>query len=234
MRTFIRKVKLYLSIFWFSILLATVAACFWFFVPDSIGNLKITLLGTVLGFGLTMSVTRNFDSLVQHKRRKRTLGMIKLVAVPYLKNRAENLQAFVDGSRDLCSTEEAVAFVRLVSNFDTLASSVDREWVQLIYSQEFLDALNSDDHFNAIADAVVEVALYIDQLSAQSITAKALLPGDRNLTSDDQVVLIRHARDVRNNLEDTTRKLTKHVDNLDREISQFLSRNGVRYEERDR
>lgn len=229
-----RKVKLYLRIFWFSILLVGVAICFWFFVSDKIGSLKTALVGAVLGFALTMSVTRNLDSLLQHKRRKRTLGMIKLVVVPYLENRARDLKALTDRNRDLCNIDEAVIFTRFVSNFDIMASSVDKEWLWLIYSEEFLDAINSDDHFNAIANAIFEVMLYIDQLSAQSLSAKALMSTGRDLTSDDQAILIEHAREARNSLEETATKLTEYVEQLDIEISQFLATNGTRYESRER
>jgi hypothetical protein len=229
-----RKFLLYFKITWFTVFLVIIAVCVWFFVTDSIGTLKATLIGALLGFGLTTSVARNIDSLTLHRRRKRTFGMIKLIVIPYLLSRAQNLLDTMRSYHDISSTEEALTFIMVTSHLDILASTLDKEWTQLIYSQDFLDAINSDNHFNSIATAVKEVMFCVDQLASQSIDAKSLNVVESQLTPDHRTMIISRAREMRDVLEDNALKLEKYVNQLDRDVSDFLSNNGTSYEEYDR
>ena len=230
-----RKVKIYLRFFWLPLLLGMVSIIGWFYMPDNFSTFKSTLFGTFLGVGLTIATAEGFKSLTEHKRVKKTFGLLKLVAVPYIKNQAENLQETAKQYNDICSIEQAVSLFVHCAHLDRVATNFDKSWLQLIYSQDFLDSIKNNEHFNKIANAIFEVLLFLKQLSAQSINAQINLQNDLPRLSDDQKNdLIERAKKMRNELVDNAAKLAKYSDKLDEEIMRFLNTNGVNYSEFER
>lgn len=230
-----RKLKTYLRFFWLPLLLATAGIVGWFYIPDNFSAFKSTLFGTLLGVGLTLATAEGFKSLTEYKRVKKTFGLLKLVAIPYIKNQAENLQETAKQYNDMCSIEQAVLLFVHCANLDRVAENFDKSWLQLIYSQDFLDSVKNDEHFNKIANAIFEVLLFLKQLSAQSINAQINLQNNLSGLSDDQKNdFIKRAKEMRDELVDNANNLSKYSDKLDEEIVRFLNITGVNYSEFER
>lgn len=231
-----RKLKRYLQFFRIPIIVALSAAFLWFFyVPDANGksDFKINLLGTVLGVGLSIAIAESFNQIVEYKRRKKTFGLIKLITIPYLKSQAENFLATMKSYENISSHKEALAFLMMVSRFDRIGESLDKSWLQLVYSQDFIDAIDCDIHFNKIAHAVLEVLLFTKQITAQSINAQSLLDVDVSFLSEEQETqfYLTRSNNIRDTVNDNAKKLHKYVSELDSEISAFLASNGSYYTE---
>lgn len=230
-----RKFITYLKFFWTPILLLVIAIFCWFYVPDTISNFKVGLLGTALGIAISLFAAESFKKVTEHKRVKKTFGFLKLVTIPYLKNQAENFSASMQIYRDMCSTEQALSFLAMGAHFNRIADNFDKSWLQLVYSQDFIDAIGSDGHFNKMANAILEVLLFVKQVTAQSINAQTLLLNDASTLSDAQKTeFLNRAKKIRDDLEQSAQKLQKYVDNLDEEIVGFLSKNGASYSEFER
>ena len=123
----------------------------------------------------------------------------------------------------------------LVAHFDAVSANFDKSWLQLIYSQDFIDAINSDDQFNRIANTILEILLFIKTLTALSINAKSILTNDfTKLTKEQTDYFLKRTREIRNDLSESAQKLEKYRDKLNDEIERFFSNNGVKYEEFDR
>lgn len=227
-----RKVKIHLKFFWLPLLLGIVAIIGWFYIPDNFSAFKSTLFGTFLGVGLTIATAEGFRGLTEHKRVKKTFGLLKLVAVPYIKNQAENLRETAKQYNDMCSIEQAVSLFAHCAHLDRVAINFDKSWLQLIYSQDFLDSVKNDEHFNKIANAIFEILLFLKQLSAQSINAQINLQNDFSKLSEEQKnEFIERARKLRDGLTDNATKLLTYSGKLDEEIMKFLNTNGVNYSE---
>ena len=230
-----RKLKTYLRFFWLPLLLATTGIVGWFYIPDNFSAFKSTLFGTLLGVGLTLATAEGFKSLTEYKRVKKTFGLLKLVTIPYINNQAENLQETTKQYNDMCSIEQAVSLFVHCAHLYRVAANFDKSWLQLIYSQDFLDSVKNDEHFNKIANAIFEVLLFLKQLSAQSINAQINLQNDSPRLSDDQKNdLIERAKKMRDELVDNADKLSKYSNKLDEEIMRFLNITGVNYSEFER
>jgi len=230
-----RKIKKISSIFLIPLLLTITAIVCWFYVSDSLGNFKGALIASILGVGISIFTAESFKKLVEHKRLKKTLGFIKLITIPYLKNQSENLTETIKLYQDICSITEAQSFLVLVSSFDSVSLSFDKSWLQLIYSQEFIDAINSDDQFNKLSNAVLEILLFTKQLTAQSVNAKHLLSNDSTKFGEKETNLfLSRTKQIRNDLNDSAQKLIKYADKLNEEIDKFFSNNGVKHEEFER
>ena len=216
--------------------LLLVAAIFcWFYTPDTIGNFKAGFLGTALGVAISLFAAESFKKVTEHKRVKKTFGFLKLVTIPYLKNQAENFSASMQIYRDMCSVEQSLSFLAMSAHFNRIADNFDKSWLQLVYSQDFIDAIGSDGHFNKIANAVLEVLLFVKQITAQSVNAQTLLLNDTSIFSDAQKTeFLNRAKKIRDDLEQSAQKLQKYVDKLDAEITGFLSKNGASHSEFER
>src|SRR3989344_7051821 len=133
-----RKTITYLKFFWMPILLLVVAIFCWFYAPDTIGNFKAALLGTTLGVAISLFAAESFKKVTEHKRVKKTFGFLKLVTIPYLKNQAENFSASMQIYRDMCSVEQSLSFLAMRAHFNRIADNLDKSWLQLVYSQDFI------------------------------------------------------------------------------------------------
>lgn len=231
----LRKLKTYLRFFWLPLLLAIIAILGWFYIQDNFSAFKSTLFGTLLGIGLTLATAEGFKNLTEYKRVKKTFGLLKLVTIPYIKNQADNLQETAKQYNDMCSIEQAASLFVHCAHLDRVATNFDKSWLQLIYSQDFLDSVKNDEHFNKIARAIFEVLLFLKQLSAQSINAQINLQNNLSGLSDNQKNdFIERARKMRDELVDNTTKLSKSHDELEEEIMRFFNGAGVNYSESER
>lgn len=230
-----RKVIIYLKHFYIPLILTTVAVVCWYSVSDSLGNFKGGLIASILGVGISIFTAESFKKINEYKRLKKTLGFLKLVTIPYLKNQSENFSDTIKQYQDICSITQGQSFLVLVSNFDSVSLSFDKSWLQLIYSQDFIDAINSDDHFNKLANAILEIQLFAKQLTAQSVNAKHLLMNDFTKFGEKETdFFLSRTKQIRNDLNVSSQKLEKYTDKLSEEIDRFFSKNGVKHEEFDR
>lgn len=230
-----RKIKLYLKFFGLALFLIIIAVVSWFFIPESINSFQSGLVASILGIGISIFIAESFKKLNEHKRVKKTLGFLKLITIPYLKNQSENLTETIKLYQDICNTAQAQAFLMLVANFDSVSISFDKSWLQLIYSQDFIDAISSDDQFNKISNTIFEILLFTKVLTAQSVNAKHLLANDLTKLSDEEVkFFLTRTKQIRNDLNESAQKLQKYTEELSEEIERFFSQNAVKYEEFER
>ncbi len=230
-----RIFRVYFRFFWPTLLLVVIGVVGWFFIPDSFSTFKSTLFGTLLGVGITLVMVEGYKKLHEYRRINRIFGLLKLTTIPYLKSQSESFQTTMKQFNDICSIEQAIVFFVNCGHLDRTVKSFDKSWLQLIYSQDFLDAVSKDDHFNRMAHAIFEVLLFLDQLSTQSVNAQINLLNDATkLPEDKQKDFIERARRMRDELEHATSKLLKYTSKLDEEIIRFFDTTGIKYSEFDR
>ena len=230
-----RKLKVCLKIFKIPLLITIVAISFWFLAPEDWGNFQNSLIASIFGIGISIFAVESFKKITEYKRVKKTFGFLKLITIPYLKNQCENHTETIKLFQDICSVSQARSFLGLVSNFDSVSLSFDKSLLQLIYSQDFIDAINSDDHLNRLSNAILEILLFTKQLTAQSINAKHLLMNDFEKFDEKETdYLLSRTKQIRNDLNDSAQKLEKYINSLEEEIDRFFSENGVKYEEFER
>lgn len=230
-----RKIEIYLKYFWIPIILIIISVICWFYILDTLGNFKVGLIASILGVGISIFTAESFKKISEYKRVKKTLGFLKLITIPYLKNQSENFTETIKLYQDICSLAQAQSFLALVSNFDAVSLSFDKSWLQLIYSQDFIDAIDSDDQFNKLSNAILEIQLFTKQLTAQSVNAKHLLMNDFAKFGEKEADLfLSRAKQIRNDLNDSIQKLGKYTDKLNEEIDRFFSKSGVKHEEFER
>ena len=229
-----RKIEIYLKYFWIPITLIIISVICWFYILDTLGNFKVGLIASILGVGISIFTAESFKKISEYKRVKKTLGFLKLITIPYLKNQFENFIETITLYQDICSMAQAQSFLALVSNFDAVSLSFDKSWLQLIYSQDFIDAIDSDDQFNKLSNAILEIQLFTKQLTAQSVNAKHLLMNDFTKFGEKETdSFLSRAKQIRNDLNDSVQKLGKYTDKLNEEIDRFFSKSGVKHEEFD-
>ncbi len=114
--------------------------------------------------------------------------------------------------------------------------SSDKNWTQLIYSREFLDSPIKDVHLNTISHAILEQLLFIKKIISQSNNSRNLLPNntDIHLTNEEIQFVVSRAKEIRDDLFNTSIGLLKYIENMDREVLKFLQDNGVNYSEVER
>lgn len=230
-----KKIKLYLKTFYLPILLLIIAIILWFNVPKDYHSFKTALIASVLGVGIAIFTAESYKRLNEHKKIKRTFGFLSLITIPYLKNQYENILETMNIYQDICSIHKAQAFLILVSNFNSISLDFDKSWLQLIYSQGFVDSIKSDEQFSKISNAIFEILLFTKLLTAQSINAKHLISNDlSNLSQQEMEILLQKTQRIRNDLNDNTQKLKKYTNKLEEEIESFFSKNAVQREEFER
>lgn len=230
-----RKIEVYLKYFLAPIILIIISIIFWFYIPGTLSNFKVSFIASVLGVGISIFTAESFKQINEYKRVKKTFGFLKLITIPYLKNQSENIADTMKLYQDICSITQAQSFLALVSNFDAVSLSFDKSWLQLIYSQDFIDAMRSDDQFSKLSNAVLEIQLFTKQLTAQSVNAKHLLMNDFTKFGEKETdIFLSRAKQIRNDLNISAQKLEKYTDKLNEEIDRFFSNSGVKHEEFDR
>lgn len=230
-----REIELYLKFFWPPLFLIIVAVASWFYIPESINNFQSGLVASILGIGISIFIAESFKRLNEHKRVKKTLGFLKLITIPYLKNQSANLLETIKFYQDICSIQCARAFLALIASLDSVSISFDKSWLQLVYSQDFIDAISSDDQFNKISNTILEILLFTKVLTAQSINARHLLVNDLTKLSEEETkFFLSRTKQIRNDLNEGVQKLQKYTDKLNDEVEKFFVQNVVKYEEVER
>lgn len=235
----IRKIKKYLEFFWLPIILGVISIILWFnpyklVIPEvssNVTNFHIGLISTLLGFGFTVATAEGFKKLVEHKRVKKTFGLLKLVSIPNLKGEAKSMIATLGQYKDICDIPTTKSFIRLVSGFGDNALAIDKTWLTLVYSQDFLDSIKNDTHFNRIANAIFEIQIYTTTLTKNAVNVQQF---PEEISSENKDLVINRVREIRNEINNSTEKLLKYTEKLEEEIDIFLSNNGVKHEEFER
>lgn len=224
-----RKIKIYLKYFYMPVLLIIISVVCWFKIPNDLNSFQSGLIATILGVGISIYSVEGFKKISEHKRIKRTFGLLKLIVVPYLKDEAETVTQFVDEYKDICDIEKAESFVYMSINFIELLKIFDKSWINLIYSQEFLDAIQKDSQFNKIANTISEVLLFITNMTKYSLNLKKY-QNISSQSSEMQNLFIKEIRNKRNEMDDLARKLLKFTEKLEDEIDNFLENTGTKFE----
>jgi hypothetical protein len=206
-------------------------------LPDNLDNFKSSLVATALGIGITISFAEALKQLAEHKRRKKTAGLLKMITIPYLENQCTNFKENSKLYKDMGDLEHVKAFLLLVKNYHRLSASFDKSWFQLVYSADFIDTVDNDAHLNAIGHAISEVLIFNKTLTWHSLNASRLLDllgrleADKQLDKQDVLYFVGQARIIRDNVDDTVETLQKFTDELNREILAIFAKTGVEYEE---
>ena len=235
-----RKIKLYLRLFWPLLILILVSVGCGLFLPKTLDNFVTALVATALGIGITVSCAEGIKRLGEHKRRKKTAGLLKLVTIPYLENQCLNFKENSKLYKDMGELEHARAFLLLVTNYHRISASFDKNWFQLIYSTDFIDTIDSDSRMNAIGHAVSEVLIFTKTITWHSLGASRLLDllrrleDTKMLTKDDVLLVVSQARAIRDSVDESIEKLVKFTDELNREIDDLFAKTGVSYEKIER
>lgn len=235
-----RKVKLYLKLFAPFIGLVLASTLCVVFLPNDLDNFKGSLIATALGVGITIAFAEALRQLAEHKRRKKTAGLLKLVTIPYLQNQCSNFKENSKLYKDMGDIEHVKAFLLLVKNYHRLSASFDKSWFQLVYSTDFIDTVDNDAHLNAIGHAISEVLIFNKTLTWHSLNASRLLDllgrfeSENQLDKDNILYLVGQARRIRDDVDETIEKLQKFTDELNRELDALFTKTGVLYEEIER
>jgi hypothetical protein len=226
-----RRHKLYLRLFRIPLALSLIAIASWFIVPYSVTTYRGGLIASVLGVGISIFAAESFKKLTEFRRVKRTFGMLKYVAVPYLHSHAQDITDTLKNYKGTLSTLQAFLLLGLVANFDTISLAFDKSWLQLVHSQDFIDALDNDDQFYKIADVEFEVASFTKNLAGQSIRAKYLLANGQQLIAGNmQSQFLSQVQGIRDSLKESGKSLEQYSKDLEKEIDDFLLQNGVSYQ----
>lgn len=237
---FMRKTKLYLKLFFPLISLVIVSVACMLLLPASLDGFKTNLIATALGVGITISFAEALRQLTEHKRRKKTAGLLKMVTIPYLQNQCSNFKENSKLYKDMGDWEHAKAFLLLVTNYHRVSADFDKNWFRLVYSTDFIDIVDSDAQMNAIGHAVSEVLIFNKTITWHSLNASRLLnllnrvEASGNIGNDDIVHMVAQARAIRDNVDESIEKLIKFTDELNRELDVIFSKTGVIYEEIER
>lgn len=232
----IRTLKIYLKKFLLPLLLVAVAGISWFILPTTLDSYKSGLIASILGIGISISVAEAIKSLGEHRRIKRTLGFMKLIVLPYLTNLSENIDLLLERYGDICTHEQASAMLFEVANFDVISGSFDKEWLQMVYAPEFIDAIQTDDQFNNIALAIYETLLITKALTWHCVQSRSLMskPADKERPERDTELFIGVARSIRASLRSDNRKFARQLDRLDTEVTRLMSSTGATLTMQDR
>ena len=235
-----RKAKLYLRLFSPLVALVIISVACALLLPASLDNFKTSLIATALGIGITISFAEALKQLAEHKRRKKTAGLLKMVTIPYLQNRCLNFKENSKLYKDMGDWEHAKAFLLLVTNYHRISADFDKNWFQLVYSTDFIDTINSDSRLNAIGHAVSEVLIFNKTIAWHSLNASRLLDllkcleESGEITKEDVVHMIAQARAIRDSVDECIEKLVKFTDELNRKLDTIFTKTGVQYEEIER
>jgi hypothetical protein len=210
------------------------------YLPESLNTFQTGLLSTALGVGISIAAAEGIKKLVEHRRMKKTAGLLKLVTIPYLENQCSNFKENSKLYKDMGEFEHAMAFLLLVQNYDKVSIAFDKQWFQIVYSADFIDTINADSQLNALGHAISEILIFNKTITWHSINANRLLVREARMRAEGTFVkedvahLILQARKVRDDIDDCIEKLQKYTNELDQELQKLFSQTGVLYEEIER
>lgn len=229
----VRLLVLYERSFRLTYLFILVAAIFWLHNPH-FSDFRNILLATFLGVGATIFWADGLKKMTEYRRVKRTFGFLKYVVAPYLESQAESVKDTLsqEAYQGELNIAKAYLFLTLVANFDSISSDFDKSWLQLVYSQDFIDAmsLESDEQFQRIADVELEVLSFTKCLTAQSVRAKYWLINGQHIPDDRQADFLADATNMRDTLIESADGLRSYSKELEKTIDDFLLSNGTTYE----
>jgi hypothetical protein len=226
----IRKIKLYLRLFRIPLVIAAISALCWIFIPYSITSFRGGLLATVLGVGFSIFAAESFKKVTEHTRLKKTLNFLRYVTAPYLESQASDILKTMNQYSGNLTFGQAQVLLSLVAGFDTLSLNFDKTWLQLVYSQDFMDAIRTDDQYYKIADVELEVLTFTKSLAGQSVRARQLAMSLGFITTGQETQLIEAAQEIRDVLISNARSLSGYSAELKTMIEIFLFENGGRRE----
>ncbi|MFA6464102.1 MAG: hypothetical protein WCV55_03805 [Candidatus Paceibacterota bacterium] len=230
-----KKILIYLKFFWIAILLLIFSVFFWYYLPEDYSNFKGTLIASILGVGIAIFAAEGIKNLNNHRRIKKNFGFLRLIVIPFLKNQSQNFLDTANAYNDICNKEQAINFIVIIAQLNEMICSFDKSWLQLIFSQDFIDVIRSDEHFNRISHAILEFLLFINSTSTLSVNAKTLMMNRLDELDDRAAqMFITKAREFRNTLTKSAQDLQKYINLLDNEMDAFFKKNGVNYEEFER
>jgi len=230
-----KKITTYLRFFWVAILLIIVSIICWYYLPENYNNFKSNLIASILGVGIAIFVAEAFKNINNHRRIKKNFGFLRLIVVPYLKNQAQNFVDTANSFQDICNKEQAINFIAVISSINEMSNAFDKSWLQLVFSQDFIDAIKTDEHFNKISHTILELLLFISSTTTLSANAKTLMLNNvTQLNEEAAKMFITKAREFRTSLTKSAQDLQKYVNLLDQEMELFFRKNNVIYEEFER
>lgn len=201
-------------------------------MPENYNNFKGNLIASILGVGIAIFTAEGFKNINNHRRIKKNFGFLRLIVVPYLKNQTQNFVDTANTYQDICNKDQAINFIAIASHLNEMSNAFDKSWLQLVFSQDFIDAIKSDEHFNRVSHAILELLLFINATSTLSANAKTLMMNDVSHLDEQGVqMFIAKARGFRNTLTKSGQDLEKYVNLLDQEMELFFRNNNVTYEE---
>ena len=230
-----KKIITYLRFFWIAILLIIFSIICWYYLPENYNNFKGNLITSILGVGIAIFVAEGFKNINNHRRVKRNFGFLRLIVITYLKNQAQSFLDTANSFQDICDKEQAVNFIAVISSINEMGNTFDKSWLQLIYSQDFIDAIKTDEHFNKISDTILELLLFIASTTTLSVNARTLMLNNvTQLNEEATKMFISKAREFRTTLTKSVQNLQKYVNLLDQEMELFFQKNNVIYSEFER
>jgi len=209
--------------------LLTIATVLWALNLD-LSSFRTELLAGILGVGISIAFAVSDKRLSEHKRIKRNFGFLKYVTVPYLDSHADSILDTLKNYDGDLPLPHALVFLNLVANLDSINESFDTSWLQLVHSQDFIDALDNDDQFQGIADIEFEVLSFTKCLATQIVKARYWISGLPLLNDEQQAVAVKDINVMRNELRDSAASLKEYAKKLDDMMGQFLFSNGAKQE----
>ncbi len=230
-----KKIIIYLKFFWVAILLFILSIICWYYLPENYNNFKGNLIASILGVGIAIFTAEGFKNINDHRRIKKNFGFLRLIVIPYLKNQTQNFIDTANGFQDICNKVQAVNFIAVISSINEMSNTFDKSWLQLIFSQDFIDAIKTDEHFNKISHTILELLLFISSTTTLSANAKTLMLNNVvQLDEEATKMFITKAREFRSALTKSAQDLQKYVNLLDQEMELFFRENNVIYQEFER
>jgi hypothetical protein len=155
------------------------------------------------------------------------------VAVPYLKSHAESMSYTLSQKayQGKLTMTQALLFLTLAANFDTISSDFDKTWLQPIHSQDFIDAIDDSDLLYNIADVELEVLSFTKLLATQSVRARYWLINGQQIPDEQQIQFIAEVEKMRDDLQKSADSLAKYSVVLDKAIEAFLLNNGAKFKQ---
>jgi hypothetical protein len=224
-----RRHKLYAKLFRLPIVLLAIAIVLWVANPD-LSSIRIELLAGILGVGISIAFAESYKRLSEHKRIKRTFGFLKYVTVPYLDSHADSILGTLKNYEGELSLPHALVFLNLVANLDSINESFDMSWLQLVHSQDFIDAIDNDNQFQGIADIEFEVLSFTKCLATHVVKARYWISGIPLLNDEQRAEAVKDINDMRDELKNSAASLKTYSQKLDTMMSEFLFSNGAEKE----
>lgn len=233
-----RKIRFYIETFKIPIILIIVGLIIYFGLNINLQFISqnkkedflIQLLATLIGVGISVFIAESFKKIQQRERTKKSFGILKSVTINYLKDRTDELSNTIKQYKDICDVEHAESFLRLVSGFNQIALVFDKKWMDLIYSQDFLDVIETDNQFNKITESIAGTLSLIANLSLYAINAKEIITTPKKFQNGQYSnLVVNKSREIRDNIMSIVLSLEKDILKLEEEMDILFIKTGINY-----